>query len=106
MRRAHETRHHSATEGLHDTPIWALTGGLALYLIALSALRRRNLGKWNVQRLVLAVAVLAVTPLLELVPAVTLVVIVALAGVGLIVFERLKLLSDSGRSNNPNHSLA
>lgn len=97
-----DTEHHSATEGLHGTPIWALTGGLALYLIGLSALRRRNLGKWNVQRLVLAVVLIAATPLLELVPAALLVVIVALAGAGLIVFERVRfgnvpVLSDLGR---------
>lgn len=86
-----DTEHHSLSDSLHGTPIWALTGGLALYLIALSGLRRRNLGSWNVQRLVLAVVLLAATPLLELVPAVVLVGIVALAAVGLVIFERRRL---------------
>ena len=51
-----------------------------------SGLRRRNLGSWNVQRLVLAVLLLAATPLLELVPAIVLVGVVALAAVALVLF--------------------
>ncbi|MFJ1760749.1 low temperature requirement protein A [Amycolatopsis sp. NPDC088138] len=85
-----DTEHHVPGEALHGVPVWTLTGGLALYLVALSSLRKRNLGSWNHQRLVLAVVVLAVTPLLEHVPAAVLVLIVAVAVLGLIAFERLQ----------------
>ncbi len=77
-------------EAVHGVAIWALTGGLALYLVALSSLRRRNLGSWNVQRLVLAVLLLAATPLLEHAPAAALVAIVAALVLGLITFERIR----------------
>jgi low temperature requirement protein LtrA len=85
-----DTAHHSPSEALHGVPIWALTAGFAMYLTALSALRRRNLGSWNRQRLVLAALVLAATPALELVPAAALVGILAAAALGLVIFERFR----------------
>jgi low temperature requirement protein LtrA len=47
----------------------ALTGGVAMYLIALSAFRRRNVGSWNRQRLLAAAAILCLTPLATVTPA-------------------------------------
>ncbi len=85
-----DTEHHTPGEALHGIPIWTLTGGLALYLIAQSALRKRNLGSWNVQRLVLGVLPVAATPALEHVPAAALLLVVAALVVGLITFERLR----------------
>ncbi|WP_410587779.1 low temperature requirement protein A [Amycolatopsis sp. lyj-23] len=85
-----DTEHHTPGEALHGVPIWTLTGGLALYLIALSALRKRNLGSWNVQRLVLGVLLVAVTPVLEHVPAAVLLLAAAGLVLGLIAFERLR----------------
>jgi hypothetical protein len=85
-----DTEHHSASEAVHGVPIWALTAGFALYLGGLSALRKRNLGSWNVKRLLLAAVLLAVTPALEHVPAVALVAVVAAAGLGLITYERIR----------------
>ncbi|WP_326565877.1 low temperature requirement protein A [Amycolatopsis rhabdoformis] len=84
-----DTVHYAPGLALHGVPMWSLTGGLALYLVALSALRRRNLGSWNVQRLVLALVLLALTPLLEHAPAAVSVVVAALAILALITFERL-----------------
>ncbi len=71
-------------------PIWTLTGGVALYRIALSTLRKRNVGSWNVQRLVLGLLLVAVTPLLEHMPAAALLLIVAALVLGLITFERIR----------------
>jgi low temperature requirement protein LtrA len=85
-----DTEHHTPGEALHGVPIWTLTGGLALYLIALSALRKRNLGSWNVQRLALGILLVAATPLLEHVPAAVLLLVVAALVLGLIAFERLR----------------
>ncbi|MEC3977822.1 low temperature requirement protein A [Amycolatopsis sp. H20-H5] len=85
-----DTEHHNPSEALHGVPIWALTGGIALYLVALSALRRRNLGSWNRQRLVLAALLLAATPLLEHIPATALMAVTAAVGLGLITVERIR----------------
>jgi hypothetical protein len=89
-----DAAHHTASEAMHGAPIWALTAGVAMYLIALSALRRRNLGRWDHQQLVLAAVLLAVTPALEHVPAAALVGIVAAAPLGLAAFE--SFLKDFG----------
>ncbi|WP_328449352.1 low temperature requirement protein A [Amycolatopsis sp. NBC_00438] len=98
-----DTEHHAPGEALHGVPIWTLTGGLALYLIALSSLRKRNLGSWNHQRLVLAVLLVAVTPLLAHVPAAVLVLIVAAVVLGLIAFERLQF-ADWRKQVHADHS--
>lgn len=63
----------------------------ALHLVALSSLRRRNLGSWNRQRLVLAALLLALTPLLGHVPATLLLLIVTASVLLLIAFERTSL---------------
>ena len=85
-----DTEHHTPGEALHGVPIWTLTGGIALYLIALSALRKRNLGSWNVQRLAVGILLVAATPLLKHVPAAVLLLVVAGVVLGLIGFERLR----------------
>jgi low temperature requirement protein LtrA len=86
-----DTEHHTATEALHGLPLWALTCGTALYLAGLSALRRRNVGSWNLQRLVTAAILVAATPLLERAPAAVLVAVVALICAALVIFERTAL---------------
>jgi cell division protein FtsW (lipid II flippase) len=68
-----------------------LTAGFALYLVGLSSLRKRNLGSWNVQQLVLAAVMFAVTSALEHVPATALVAIVAAAALVLITYERIRI---------------
>ncbi|HET6503403.1 MAG TPA: low temperature requirement protein A [Amycolatopsis sp.] len=85
-----DTEHYPPSEPLHGLALWALTCGTALYLVGLSSLRRRNLGSWNTQRLVLAVALVATTPLLGTLPAVLLVVVVAAACAALVTFERTR----------------
>ena len=82
--------HHHPSDALHGVPLWALTGGLALYLVALSSLRRRNIGNWNRQRLVLAVLLLALTPLFAQLPAALLLLIVTATVLLLIAFERTR----------------
>jgi MFS superfamily sulfate permease-like transporter len=56
----------------------------------LSALRRRNLGQWNRQRLVLAAVVVLATVALEHVPAAALVAIIAVSALGLVTYERIR----------------
>jgi low temperature requirement protein LtrA len=54
---------------LHDVPLWTLTGGLTLFVLAQVAFRLRTTGTWNVGRLVLAVVLLGITPLLGRLPS-------------------------------------
>jgi low temperature requirement protein LtrA len=65
-----------AADGLDAVHSFALLGGTALYLLAHVALRLRNAHSVNVQRLVLAIVLLALVPVAGTVPA-----LVALVGV-------------------------
>ena len=72
---------------LHVVPAAALCCGVALYLLALSAFKRRNIGSFNRQRLVIAALLAALTPAAMAVPALLALALVALATCGLIAFE-------------------
>jgi low temperature requirement protein LtrA len=72
---------------LHPVVATALCGGLALYLIALSTFKRRNVGSFNRPRLVVAGILAALIPAAERVPALAALAIVAVATCGLIAFE-------------------
>jgi low temperature requirement protein LtrA len=65
----------------------ALCGGLALYLLALSAFKRRNIGSFNYQRLLVAAILLALIPAARSVPALLALALVTCATCGLIAFE-------------------
>jgi low temperature requirement protein LtrA len=72
---------------LHDVPAVALCGGAALYLVALSALKRRNIGSFNVPRLVAAAALIALAPLATAIPALVALGLVTVVACALIAFE-------------------
>jgi low temperature requirement protein LtrA len=72
---------------LHDVPALALCGGVALYLLALSALKRRNIGSFNGPRLVAAAALVALVPVATAVPALLALALVAVVACALIAFE-------------------
>jgi low temperature requirement protein LtrA len=72
---------------LHDVPAVALCGGVALYFVALSALKRRNIGSFNVPRLVAAAALVALVPVATAVPALLALALVAVVACALIAFE-------------------
>jgi low temperature requirement protein LtrA len=66
----------------------ALCGGVALYLLALSALKRRNYGSYNRPRLVAAAALLALIPLVhDVVASLGALALVALLCCALIAYE-------------------
>jgi low temperature requirement protein LtrA len=77
--------------GLHAhlaaVPAATLCGGVALYLLALSALKRRNIGTFNRQRLVVAAALIAFVPVATSISALLALGIVTLLSCGLIAFE-------------------
>jgi low temperature requirement protein LtrA len=68
----------------------ALSGGLALYLLALVAFRLRNVGTLNRQRLVTVLVLLAIIPLVQQVDALPALAIVAAACCGLIAYEAIR----------------
>jgi low temperature requirement protein LtrA len=75
---------------LNAVPAAALTGGVALYLTALSAFRRRNVGTFNRRRLAAAVVLVALTPLALEIPSLATLALVAVVTVVLIAYEALR----------------
>jgi low temperature requirement protein LtrA len=49
----------------HGVGAWSLYGGMALYLLSLSGLKRRNIGAWNLQRAIVAIALLLLAPVVS-----------------------------------------
>ena len=82
-----DTEHHDLSDSLPWVPALALYGGAVLYLVALSALRRRNVGGWNVQRLVVSAALLLLLPVAAAIPALAALAVLAGLLLGLIAFE-------------------
>ena len=72
---------------LPAVPATALCAGVALYLVALSAFKRRNVGSWNQPRLVAAAALIALAPLATRLPALLSLALVALIACALIAYE-------------------
>jgi low temperature requirement protein LtrA len=72
---------------LPAVPAWALCAGVALYLVALSAFKRRNVGSWNQPRLVAAATLVALAPLATTLPALLSLTLVALIACALIAYE-------------------
>jgi low temperature requirement protein LtrA len=70
-----------ALDGVHA---FALLGGVAVYLLAHVALRLRNAGTVNVQRLVLALALFAVIPVAMQIPA-----LATLAGINVLLWATI-----------------
>jgi low temperature requirement protein LtrA len=72
---------------LASLPAAALTGGVALYLLALSALKRRNIGSWNHPRLVAAALLVGLAPLATRLPALVSLALVAVIACALVAYE-------------------
>jgi low temperature requirement protein LtrA len=72
---------------LDPVPTLALCGGAALYFVALSTFKRRNIGSFNRPRLVAAAALVALAPVATAVPALLALALVALITCGLVAYE-------------------
>ncbi len=77
-------------EPLKVVPAVTLCGGLALYLVAHILFRLRNVGSLNRQRLVVAIALVALIPLGVQIAALVTLALVALLAVGLIAYEAIR----------------
>lgn len=82
-----DTEHHALTDPLKGVGLWALYGGVVMYLVAHLAFRRRNIGSINRPRAVVAVVLLVAPFGVQYLPA--LASLAVLAGVlgGLLAFE-------------------
>jgi low temperature requirement protein LtrA len=67
-----------------------LSGGVALYLLALSLFKRRNIGSFNRPRLAAAAILLAVAPIATTIPALFALALVTAIACGLIAFEYVR----------------
>jgi low temperature requirement protein LtrA len=72
---------------LHAVAAVALYGGVALYLLALSALKRRNIGSFNNPRLVAAAVLLLLVAAATAIPALLSLALVAATTCALITYE-------------------
>jgi len=72
---------------LPSVPATALAGGVALYLLALSLLKRRNIGSFNQPRLVAAALLALLVPVATRIPAVVSLGLVAAVMCGLVAYE-------------------
>ena len=77
-------------EPLKDVPALALCAGPALYLLGHILFRRRNVHTWNRQRIVVALALLALIPVARSVDALVSLAIVAVLLVGLVAYETIR----------------
>jgi low temperature requirement protein LtrA len=75
---------------LEVVPAVALCGGVALYLVALSALKRRNIGSFNYPRLTAAAVLAVLAPLATGMPALLALGLVAATTCGLIAYETVR----------------
>jgi low temperature requirement protein LtrA len=72
---------------LPSVPATALAGGVALYLLALSLLKRRNIGSFNLPRLAAAALLALLVPAVTRLPALASLGIVAAVMCGLVAYE-------------------
>jgi low temperature requirement protein LtrA len=93
-------------EHLHAVEAFALCGGLALYLVALSAFKRRNVGSWNARRALVAALLLAFWPLATRLPALAALAVVTALACGLIAWEALRLADARDRVRHEGHDMS
>ena len=79
--------HHTLTDPLPTTALWALYGGVAAYLLGHLAFRLRNIGSINRPRAAVAVLLLPAPLALGGVPALAALAVLAGVLIGLIAFE-------------------
>jgi low temperature requirement protein LtrA len=82
-----DTSHHSLADPLPTTAVWALYGGVAVYLLGHLGFRLRNVGSINRPRAVVAVVLLVAPLLVGRLPALAVLGVLAGILVALIAFE-------------------
>ncbi len=89
-----DTEHHTLSDPLTGVPLWAMYGGVVLYLLALVAFSYRCYRNVKVFRLVAAAVLLALLPLAATVPALATLGLLAAVLIGLNVVEMIIFATD------------
>jgi low temperature requirement protein LtrA len=98
-----DTEHHTLADKLYGVPLWAMYGGVALYLLAHVAFALRSYGVAKVQRLVLAAVLLALVPVMATQPALVSLGVLAALLVALNVFELVRFAETRAQIRHANH---
>ena len=89
--------HHDLAEALTGLPLYALYGGVALYLLGHAAFKLRATHILSSQRLVVAAVTLALIPIATQVPALAALTLLSITVVGLVAYETLRFADDRER---------
>lgn len=92
-----DTEHHDLADPLTGIGLYALYGGVSLYLISHAAFKLRATHILSVQRLVAAALVLMLIPLGAQLPALGALVLLTAVVVGLVAFEAFRFAEDRER---------
>jgi low temperature requirement protein LtrA len=82
-----DEEHHTLADPLYGIPLIALYGGAAVYLLAHVWFKRYLTGRLNVERLVLGVVLVAITPLMARTPAIVSLAVLTALLVALVAWE-------------------
>jgi low temperature requirement protein LtrA len=86
---------------LDTMPAIALCGGVALYFLALSAFKRRNIGSFNLPRLAAAAALAVLAPIATAIPGLLALALVALVSCTLVAYETVHYADARNRARHP-----
>jgi low temperature requirement protein LtrA len=92
-----DNEHHDLNDPLTGIALYALYGGIALYLLAHAAFKLRSTHIVSIQRVAVAVALLALVPLAAQLPALASLTLLTAISVGLVAFESLRYAEDRAR---------
>jgi len=85
-----DSEHHTLSDQLPTVALLALYGGVAAYLLAHIAFRLRNVGSVNPPRLVVAIGLLALTPLAAQLPALGSLAVLAAILAAMVAYETVR----------------
>jgi low temperature requirement protein LtrA len=88
-------------QSLDTVPAVALCGGAALYFVALSAFKRRNIGSFNLPRLAAAIALAVLAPIATAIPGLLALALVALVSCSLVAYETVHYADARNRARHP-----
>jgi low temperature requirement protein LtrA len=89
-----DTEHHTLSDPLKGMPLWAMYGGVVLYLLAMVAFSYRCYRNLKIFRLITSAVVLALVPLAASLPALATLGMLAVVLIGLNVVEMVVFAED------------
>jgi low temperature requirement protein LtrA len=98
-----DTEHHTLSDKLYGVPLWSMYGGAALYLLAHVAFAWRCYRHAKIQRLVVAVVLVALVPLMANTPALVSLAVLAVLLAGLNTFEMIRFAADRVEIRHADH---